>query len=46
MKITSYFIDDDNLLHTYCGEFKHVTIADVLNDEEAERIIRELNEED
>lgn len=42
-KITSYFIDDNNVLHTYIRELKHVTIENVKNDKQAEKIIDELN---
>ena len=45
MKITSYFIDDNDVMHTYCGELKHITMSDVKNDEQAEKIINELNSE-
>lgn len=46
MKITSYFIDNNNVMHTYCGELKHVTLLDVLNDEQAQRLIDTLNAEE
>lgn len=42
-KITSYFIDDNNVLHTYIRELKHVTIENVRDDEQAKKIIDELN---
>ena len=43
MKITSYYIDDNNTLHTYIGDLKHVTISDVKTDKRAEYIINEMN---
>jgi hypothetical protein len=45
MKITSYYIDENNTMHTYCGDLKHVTISDVMSEDEAEALIDELNEE-
>jgi hypothetical protein len=45
MKITSYYIDENNTMHTYCGNLKHVTISDVMSEDEAEALIDELNEE-
>ena len=44
MKITSYYIDDDHVLHTFIGNMEHVFITDVYSDEEAENIIEDLNE--
>ena len=44
-KITSYYIDDKNKLHTYINEKKHFTIYNVKNDKQAKRIINELNKE-
>lgn len=44
-KITSYNIDDDNVLHTWIGDVKHVTISDVMSDEQAQELIDELNDE-
>lgn len=44
-QITSYYIDENNTLHTYIGELKHVTISDVFSDDEAEGIVDELNKE-
>ena len=44
-KITSYFIDDKNKLHTYIKDKKHVTISNVKNDKEAQIIINQLNKE-
>lgn len=41
--ITSYYIDDNNVLHTYIGEAAHVTISDVMSDQQANQIIDELN---
>ena len=43
MKITSYFIDENNVLHTFIGELKHITISDVFTDEQAEELINELD---
>jgi hypothetical protein len=43
--ITSYYIYDNNVMHTYIGDLKHVTISDVFSDEEAESLIDELNSE-
>lgn len=43
MKITSYYIDENNTLHTYCGEVKHITISNVMSDEEANSLIDEEN---
>lgn len=45
MKITSYYIDDNNTMHTFCGMLKHITISDVMSEEEAEAFIDEYNEE-
>ena len=44
-QITSYYIDDNNVLHTYIGDIKHVTISEVFSEEQAESIIDELNSE-
>ena len=44
-KITSYYIDENNVLHTWIGDKKHVTISDVKTKEEAEELIDELNAE-
>lgn len=45
MKITSYYIDEKNVMHTFCGMLEHITISDVMSDDEAEALIDELNEE-
>jgi hypothetical protein len=45
IKITSYYIDKENTLHTWMGQVKHVTISDVTSDEQAEELIEELNAE-
>jgi hypothetical protein len=45
MKITSYYIDANNTMHTFCGMLEHITINDVMSEDEAERLIDELNEE-
>lgn len=44
-QITSYYLDEHNVLHTYIGVLKHVTISDVYTDEQAQNIIEELNKE-
>jgi hypothetical protein len=44
-KITSYNIDENNVLHTWIGNIKHVTISDVVSDEQADELIDELNAE-
>lgn len=43
MKITSYYIDDNYVMHTYIGNEKHITISDVFTDDDAERLINELD---
>tara|TARA_R100000781_G_scaffold86768_1_gene53416 strand:+ start:447 stop:593 length:147 start_codon:yes stop_codon:yes gene_type:complete len=43
-KITTYYIDDNNTMHTYIGDKKHITISGVENDNQAERLINELNQ--
>jgi len=46
MKLTvNYYIDSYNVLHTYIGDKKHVTISNVTSDEEAERLLSEMNKE-
>ena len=45
MYIDSYYIDDDNIMHTFIGKLTHVTISDVVSDEQAEELIGELNDE-
>ena len=45
MEITSYYIDENNILHTYIGNLKHVTISEVFSEDEAKEIIKELNED-
>lgn len=45
LKITSYYIDENNVLHTYIGNTKHVTISDVFSDKEALEIIEKLENE-
>ena len=48
-KITSYYIDDKNTMHTYIEVkglyLKHITISDVKNDKKANELINELNNE-
>lgn len=41
--IDSYHIDGRNVLHTFIGDKAHVTISDVVSDEQANQIIDELN---
>lgn len=43
-KITSYYIDDNNVMHTYCGDTAHITVSDVTSDEQAQELIDEENE--
>ena len=43
MEVTSYYIDDNYVLHTYVGEVKHVTFSNVFSDEEAEQLIKKIN---
>lgn len=42
-KITSYYIDEKNTLHTYIKDVKHITISNVKNDKEAEKLIKQEN---
>ena len=42
MKITNYYIDDNNVLHTYCGDYKHLTISDVKSEKIAKELIKEM----
>jgi len=42
-KITSYNIDDSNVLHTYINNLKHVTFSDVTSEDMAYRLIDEEN---
>jgi hypothetical protein len=42
-KIDSYYIDDNNVLHTFIGNLKHITLEDVTSNEQAESIIFDLN---
>ena len=46
MEITSYYIDNNNVLHTYCGDYKHITISDVISDKSAKELIEELNKKE
>lgn len=41
--INSYYIDDNNVLHTYIDNVEHVTISEVYTDKQAEELIGELN---
>lgn len=43
MKITSYYIDKNNTMHTYCDKLKHITISHVESDEQAQQLIDDLN---
>ena len=43
-KITSYYIDHNNTLHTFVGERKHVTFRDVKSEERAQELMEEENE--
>ena len=45
LKITSYYIDEENIMHTYIGNVKHITISDVFSEDMANELIEELNEE-
>lgn len=45
MQITSYHIDDNNVLHTYIGEAEYFSISEVYTEEQAEDLINELNGE-
>lgn len=40
--ITSYYIDENNVLHTFVGDMEHITISDVDSDERAKELIFEL----
>ena len=44
-KIDNYYIDENNVLHTFIGDLKHITFEDVLSNEQAECIIADLNGE-
>jgi len=46
MKVDSYYIDENNNLHTYIKEKKHFIISNVKTDEKANEIIKELNDEE
>jgi len=41
--ITDYFIDDDNTLHTFVGDKKHVTFSDIDSLHQAETLIYDYN---
>lgn len=43
MEITSYYIDDNYVLHTYIGQEKHITVSNVFTDEQAEELINMFN---
>lgn len=42
MQITSYYIDENFVLHTYIGEEKHYTFSNVFTDEQAEELIKQI----
>jgi hypothetical protein len=43
--ITSYYIDkEENELYTFIGNYKHVVVSDVYTKEQANKLIRELND--
>lgn len=44
-KINSYHIDENNVLHTFIGDLKHITFQDITSNEQAESIIADLNGE-
>jgi hypothetical protein len=44
-KIDNYYIDENNVLHTFIGDLKHITFEDVTSNEQAECIIADLNGE-
>lgn len=43
MRITSYYIDDNYVLHTYIGDEKHYTFSNVFDDDQAEELINQIN---
>jgi hypothetical protein len=43
MRITSYYIDDNYVMHTYIGNEKHITISNVFTDNDAEELINQIN---
>ena len=43
MQITSYYIDENYVLHTYIGEEKHYTFSNVFSDEQAEELIKQID---
>lgn len=45
MKITSYYIDDNYVLHTYIGDEKHYTFSNVFTDEQAEELINQIDKQ-
>ena len=44
-KINSYYIDENNVLHIFIGDLKHITFQDITSNEQAESIIADLNGE-
>lgn len=44
-KITSFYIDENDVLHTYIKQLKHVTFENVKTEAEAEKLIREYERE-
>lgn len=41
--VTSYYIDENKILHTFIGELKHLTFENVQTEEQAEEIINQIN---
>jgi hypothetical protein len=42
--ITSYYIDkEENELYTFIGNYKHVVVSDIYTEDQADKLIRELN---
>jgi hypothetical protein len=44
--IDRYYIDEQNVLHTFRGEEKYLTFENITSDEQAQTIIDGLNGED
>jgi hypothetical protein len=44
--IDRYFIDENNILHTFRGNEKYITFENITSDEQAQTIIDGLNGED
>jgi hypothetical protein len=43
MKITNYYIDGKNVLHTFIGNLKHITFKNVYSEDQAKKLIAEEN---